>query len=67
MHEMADKLKITLVKSPIGRSDKQRKVLKGLGLGKLNRSVVRLNTAEIRGMVNAVSYMVTAEEITDEA
>ena len=64
---MADKLKITLVKSPIGRSEKHRKVLKGLGLGKLNRSVVRLNTPEIRGMVNTVSYMVTAEEVTDEA
>ena len=67
MHEMADKLKITLVKSPIGRTEKHRKVLRGLGLGKLNRSVIRLNTPEIRGMVNTVSYMVTAEEITDEA
>ncbi|KPJ77946.1 MAG: 50S ribosomal protein L30 [Deltaproteobacteria bacterium SG8_13] len=64
---MADKLKITLVKSPIGRPEKHRKVLKGLGLGKLNRSVVRLNTPEIRGMVDSVSYMVTAEEVTDEA
>ena len=64
---MADKLKITLVKSPIGRSEKHRKVLKGLGLGKVNRSVIRLNTPEIRGMVHTVSYMVTAEEITDEA
>ena len=64
---MAGKLKITLVKSPIGRSEKHRKVLKGLGLGKLNRSVMRLDTPEIRGMVNSVSYMVTAEEITDEA
>lgn len=65
--QMADKLKITLVKSPIGRSEKHRKVLKGLGLGKLNRSVVLLNTPEIRGMVHTVSYMVTAEEVTDEA
>lgn len=64
---MADKLKITLVKSPIGRSEKHRKVLKGLGLGKLNRSVVRVDTPEIRGMVDTVSYMVTAEEVTDEA
>ena len=64
---MAEKLKITLVKSPIGRSEKHRRVLKGLGLGKLNRSVVRLNTPEIRGMVNTVSFMVTAEEVTDEA
>ena len=64
---MANKLKITLVKSPIGRSQKHRKVLKGLGLRKLNRSVVRLDTPEIRGMVHTVSYMVTAEEVTDEA
>ena len=64
---MADKLKITLVKSMIGRPEKHRKVLRGLGLRKLNRSVVRENTPAIRGMVNAVSHLVLAEEMTNEA
>lgn len=64
---MAGKLKITLVKSMIGRPEKHRKVLRGLGLRKLNRSVVRENTPAIRGMVNAVSHLVLAEEMTNEA
>jgi len=64
---MSGKLKITLVKSPIGRPQKQRKVLKGMGLGKLNRSVVRLDTPEIRGMIHSVSHLVKAEEMNDEA
>ena len=64
---MPGKLKITLVKSPIGRPQKQRKVLKGMGLGKLNRSVVRPDTPEIRGMIHSVSHLVKAEEMTDEA
>ena len=64
---MSGKLKITLVKSPIGKPQKQRKVIKGMGLGKLNRSVVRQDTPEIRGMINSVSHLVKAEEMTDEA
>ena len=64
---MAGKLKITLVKSMIGRPEKHRRVLRGLGLRKLNRSVVREDTPAIRGMVNAVSHLVLAEEMTNEA
>lgn len=63
---MSGKLQITLVKSMIGRPEKHRKVLRGLGLKKMNRSVVRQDTPEIRGMVNTVSHLVKAEEVTDE-
>ncbi len=63
---MAGKLKITLVKSMIGRPEKHRKVLRGMGLQKLNGNVVRVDTPEIRGMINAVSHLVRAEEISDE-
>ena len=55
-------LRITLVKSPIGRPEKQRKVLRGMGLGKLNKTVYLKNTPEIRGMVRKVSHLVSAEE-----
>lgn len=58
---MSDNLKITLVKSPIGRPDKHRKVLAGLGLTKLNKTVVRKDSPEIRGMVDKVSFMVSVE------
>ena len=64
---MSGKLKITLVKSIIGRPEKHRKVVRGMGLRKLNKSVVRVDTPEIRGMINAVSHLVHAEEISDEA
>jgi large subunit ribosomal protein L30 len=57
------KLKITLVKSYIGRPQKQRQVLRGMGLGKLNRTVLLKDTPEIRGMVGKVSHLVFMEEV----
>jgi large subunit ribosomal protein L30 len=60
---MAKNLQITLVKSMIGRPEKHRKVLRGMGLTKLNKTVELQDTPEIRGMVRAVSHLVTAEEI----
>jgi len=63
---MSAKLKITLVKSMVGRPEKQRKVLRGMGLTKLNKSVFLNDTPSIRGMVNAVSHLVKSEEKTDE-
>jgi len=57
------KLKITLVKSYIGRPQKQRQVLRGMGLGKLNRTVMLKDTPEIRGMINKVSHLVLMEEL----
>ena len=58
----AKKIKITLTGSPIGRQEKQHKVLRGLGLRKLGRSVVREDTPAIRGMVAKVSHLVKVEE-----
>jgi large subunit ribosomal protein L30 len=55
-------LKIKLVKSSIGRPEKQRKILRGMGLGKLNKTVYLKNNPEIRGMVSKVSHLVSAEE-----
>lgn len=62
---MARKLRITLVRSMIGRPEKHRKVLRGMGLTKLNRTVELEDTPAIRGMIRAVSHMVTAEEKTE--
>ena len=58
-------LKVTLKKSMIGRPEKQRQVLRGMGLTKLNRTVELKDTPAIRGMVNAVSHMVDVEETGD--
>ena len=55
---MSDKIKVTLVKSAIGRNKKVGQTLKGLGLTKLNKTVQLNNTAAIRGMINKVSFLV---------
>jgi large subunit ribosomal protein L30 len=57
------KLKITLVRSYIGRPEKQRKILKGMGLGKMNSSVILKDTPEIRGMAGKVIHLVAMEEL----
>ena len=56
------KIKITLIKSGIARPGKQKVVLIGLGLKKLNHSVVRGDTPQIRGMINKVSHLLKVEE-----
>lgn len=63
---MGAKLKITLVKSMIGRPEKHRRVLRGMGLNKVNATVVLADTPAVRGMVNNVPHLVKAEEINDE-
>lgn len=56
-------LQITLVRSLIGRNEKQRATVKALGLRKLHHSVVQPDNAAIRGMVTAVSHLVKVEEV----
>ena len=55
---MADKIKVTLVKSGIGYNQKIRQTLKGLGLTKLPKTVELENTPAIRGMIKKVSFLV---------
>jgi len=57
----AKKIKVTLVKSGIARPGKHKAILIGLGLKKLNKSVIRLDTPEIRGMISKVSHLVQVE------
>jgi len=59
---MASELKVTLKRSPIGRPEYFAKVLKGMGLTKLNKTVVLKDTPEIRGMIDKVSHMVSVAE-----
>ena len=59
---MADKLKVTLVKSPIGCVPKHRRTVEALGLKKGNKTVELPDNAAVRGMVNQVSYLVKVEE-----
>ena len=59
---MADKLKVTLVKYPIGCVPKHRRTVEALGLKKVNKTVELPDNAAVRGMVNQVSYLVKVEE-----
>lgn len=60
---MGKKIKITQVKSEIGYSRKQRLILRGLGLKKRGDSVEKLDTPEIRGMINKVIHLVQIKEL----
>ncbi len=55
-------LRITLVKSPIGYSRRQRGTLRALGLRRMHQTVTHKDTPVIRGMIAAVSHLVRVEE-----
>lgn len=56
-------LKITLVRSGIGRPRKHKEVLIGLGLTKLHKTVIREDRPDIRGMINKVQHLIHVEEV----
>ena len=57
------KLKMTLVKSPIGAIPKHKATVEALGLRKLNKTVEMPDNAAVRGMVQQVRHLVKVEEI----
>ncbi len=60
---MADKVKVTLVKSTIGAIPKHKATVAALGLKKVNKSVELPNNAATMGMVQQVRHLVKVEEI----
>ena len=63
---MAGTIRVTLIKSMIGRPENHRKVLRGMGLTRLNKTVELINSPEIWGMINKVSHLVRTEESVNE-
>ncbi|MEX2451347.1 MAG: 50S ribosomal protein L30 [Rhodospirillales bacterium] len=61
---MAEKktLKVTQIRSPIGRPGDQRATLKGLGLNKMHRTRELEDTPSVRGMINKVHHLVRVED-----
>ena len=57
------RIKITLVRSTIGRKPQQRATVKALGLGKINSSVEKDVNPAVMGMVNSVSHLIKVEEL----
>ena len=59
----AKQLRIRLVRSVIGRPQKQREVVKGLGLRRINSEVIREDRPEIRGMIRKIPHLIEVEEL----
>lgn len=60
------RIRITLVKSPIGYAQDQKDTVKRLGLGKMWRAVEHADNPAIRGMVHKIRHLVRVEEVTEE-
>ena len=60
---MAEKVKVTLVKSPIGAVPKHRKTVEALGLTKLHTTVELPDNEAVRGMIWQVKHLVKVEEV----
>ena len=55
-------LRITLVKSPIGYTQRQKDTVRALGLRKMNQTVEHTDSDVIRGMITKVSHLIQVEE-----
>jgi large subunit ribosomal protein L30 len=62
-NDQEKKLRITLVKSVIGYSRRQKDTVKALGLRRVNQSVVQDDNPVIRGMVEKVNHLIEVEEL----
>ncbi len=60
--ETADYIKVTQVKSAIGRIEPQKRTIRALGLGKISSSSVLPDNPAVRGMVNSVAHLVRVEK-----
>ena len=63
---MSKQLTITWTKSFIGYPETQRKTIKSLGLRKLNQSVIKEDSQQLRGQINKISHLVAIEEVEDK-
>ena len=59
------KIKVTQIRSTIGRKEDQKRTVEALGLGRISRSRVHDDNPVIRGMINKVTHLVKVEEVTE--
>jgi len=60
---MSKSVKVTLVKRVIGTKQSHRDTAIGLGLRRINSSKVLVDTPEVRGMINKISYLLKVESV----
>ncbi len=63
---MENMLQITLVKSPIGHPERQRRILRALGLGKINSSVIQSDRPSVQGMIRQIRHLVRVTSTVPE-
>ena len=56
------KLQVTLVKSPIGYTERQKATVRALGLRRMNQTVEHVDSPALRGMLNKVSHLIKVVE-----
>ncbi len=61
------RLRITLVKSPIGYSERQKRTVRALGLHRMHQTVEHADSGAVRGMVAKVSHLVRIETVKVES
>jgi large subunit ribosomal protein L30 len=59
-------VRVTLVKSPIGYSKRQKGTVRALGLRRMNQTVEHMDSPVLRGMLNKVSHLVEVEEVFEK-
>ena len=60
------KIKVTKIRSVIGRPYKHKRIMESLGLRKMNNSIIHNKTPEILGMIKKVSHLVKVEVIEND-
>ena len=60
----AKRLRITLVKSPTGYAERQKRAVRALGLRRLRQTVEQADTAVVRGMIARIPHLLSVEEIS---
>jgi len=63
---MGNRIKVTLIRSQIGKPPKHRKTLAAMGLKRLHQSKIFDNSPSIMGMVNQINHLLKIEECSDE-
>ena len=58
-----NKIRVTQIKSTIGRPEKQKRTILALGLSKINQTVEHKSTPQLLGMVKKVAHLLKVEEV----
>ena len=62
-NEKLTKVEITQIRSTISQTSRQKKTISALGLGKINKTVEKTLTPQVRGMINKVNHLIEVKEV----